>query len=195
MSLNYRKGELLSGIIYLHNITDHRIDGSSPTCLRVYQKLCGQRSLKNVLLTTTQWSSVPQAQGERRETDLRSGNFCGRLLEKGATLTRFMGTRESGLELIHKLMKKEPKPLDIQNEMVEQSMTLLETAAGNFNNDELISLTNERKFIDKELLSLQEKLLKDLEDLKSQLQKAENERDKSLSFSERVCPGGEVVGS
>ena len=180
MSSNYREGELLSGIIYLHNITNHRIDGSPLRCLRMFQKLCGERSLQNVLLTTTQWSNVPQAQRESREADLRSGNFWGGLLARGATLTRFMGTRESGLELIHKLMKKEPKPLDIQDQIVEGGMRLVETDTGKYINDELISL--------------QKKHQQDLEDLESKLQKAEHERDESLSFSERFCPGG-VGGS
>ena len=103
----------------------------------MFQSLCGKKVLGNVLLTTSQWSKVDQAEGEYRESRLRNQDFWGGLIDKGATLQRFLGTRESGLELIHKLMPNTRKPLDIQDQIVEQHMTLLETNAGKCINEEL----------------------------------------------------------
>ena len=163
MSSNYKKGKLLSGIIYLHHITDVRMSGSSMKYVKMFQRLCGPNALKNVLLTTTRWSDVDQAQGERREGELRNGDFWGELITEGAAITRFMGTRESGLELIDKLMGNKPKPLDIQDQMVEKNMAMAETEAG--------------KFINGELGSLFMKYQKDLEDLRSDIEKAVKERD------------------
>jgi len=74
-----------------------------------------------------------------------------------------MGTRESGLELIDKLMGNEPKPLDIQDQMAEKNMPMAETEVG--------------KFMNGELDSLQKKYSKQLKDLKKQHQKAIKQKD------------------
>ena len=115
------------------------MEGSSLKNLRMFQILCGEKALANVLLTTTQWSNVDPTKAQGRENELRSQEFWGGLIDRGATLQRFLGTRESGLELIHKLMPNTPIPLDIQDQIVEQGMTLLETDAGQCINEELLA--------------------------------------------------------
>ena len=166
MSSKYSEGKLLSGIIYLHRISDVRMDGSSNKYVKIFQRLCGRNALKNVLLTTTQWSNVDQAQGEKREGELRGGDFWGGLITGGATVARFMGTRESGLELIDKLMGNTPKPLDIQDQMVEKKMAMAETEAG--------------KFMNGELASLHKKYQKDLGEIKGEIKKAIKDQDAML---------------
>ena len=130
------------------------------------QKICGPDALKNVLLTTTQWSNVAQAQGEKREGELRDGEFWGELMKEGAAVARFMGTKESGLDLISKLIENEPKPLHIQDEMEVRNMALVETNVG--------------KFMNNELISLQKKYEKDLEDLERARQNAIKEKDDEM---------------
>ena len=100
--------------------------------LEMFQKLCGPSALLNVLLTTTQWSNVNLAAGERCEKGLRNYSYWGGLVAEGAAIERFMGTRESGLELIDQLMKKEPKPLLIQHQIVDEYMSLEETDVGKY---------------------------------------------------------------
>ena len=124
----------------------------------MFQNLCGKKAMENVFLTTTQWSNVDRAEGEAREDNLRYGGLWGGLIRKGATLQRFHGTRESGFELIHRLMPNMPKPLDIQDQIVKQNMTLLETDAGKCVCEELIA--QEKKF--KEQLDSLEKRLQDV---------------------------------
>ena len=134
--------------------------------LRMFQSLCGQDVLTNVLLTTTHWSDVNLADGEYRENSLRKQDFWGGLISKGATLERFYGTKESGLELIHKLMLNTRKPLHIQDQIVNQHMTLLETSAG--------------KCINEELNAQKEKFEKELESLKEQHQEAMERKDEEM---------------
>ena len=124
----YRQGRLLSGIIYLHNIS--RKSNWDTRDIKIFHNLCGLRALQNVLLTTTKWSNVNQREGERREEILQDYELWGGLINKGTTVRRFMGTRESGLELIDQLMKKEPIPLLIQRQIVDENMALEETDAG-----------------------------------------------------------------
>jgi len=119
--------------------------GSALKNLRMFQSLCGQKFLKNVFLTTTQWSGVDPAEGGVRENSLRNRDLWGGLIDKGATLQRFYGTRESGLELIRGLMLNKRKPLDIQVQIVDRHMTLLETDAGKCINEELIAQEKKHK--------------------------------------------------
>ena len=163
LSSSYKKGKLLSGIIYLHRITDVRMDGTSIQYVRMFQRLCGQDALKNVLLTTTQWSGFNQEQEERREKELQDGDFWGELITAGASVARFMGDERSGLGLIDKLMGNEPKPICVQKELVDRGIEMPQTSAG--------------KFMEAELTRVLERYQKDLEDLKRDLRKAITEKD------------------
>ncbi|RPB03413.1 hypothetical protein L873DRAFT_1591928, partial [Choiromyces venosus 120613-1] len=167
-SKTFKEERLLSGIIYLHRITDVRMDGSAVKNLRMFQKLCGRGALMNVFLTTTQWSRVTDlADGESREKGLcQDRNFWGILLEKGATLQRFQGTRESGLKLIADLMSNQPEALDIQNQIVTQNRTIVETDAGQCINEELIE--QEKKY------------KRELEALERERQEAIAEKDEEM---------------
>ena len=140
--------------------------GSSVKYVKMFQRLCGPNSLPNVLLTTTQWPDCDQALGEKREGELQSGDFWGGLIREGASVKRFMGTAESGLELIDKLIGNQPKPLDIQHQMVDEGKRFAQTNAGTFMNEGLISLQKQFK--------------QELQDLKSEIQKAIREKDDLL---------------
>ena len=48
----------LSGIIYLHRITDTRVGGLAWRNLRMLQKLVGADKMANVLLVSTRWEEV-----------------------------------------------------------------------------------------------------------------------------------------
>ncbi|KAG0134446.1 P-loop containing nucleoside triphosphate hydrolase protein, partial [Tuber indicum] len=167
-SETYRGGRLLSGIIYLHRITDVRMDASAVKNLRMFQKLCGHGALRNVFLTTTQWSNViDPADGQIRESALcEERNFWGILLEKGASLQRFHGTRESGLELINKLMLNQPAALDIQDQIVTQNRTVVETDAG--------------RWINAELIEQEKRYKEEIEALERERQAAINEKDDEM---------------
>ena len=174
-SATYRNEQLLSGIIYLHPITHTCVEGPAMRNLRMFQNLCGQEVLENVLLTTTQWSKVDPAEGQAREDNLRDEGLWGGLIGKGATLQKFHGTRESGFELIHKLMLNTRKPLHIQHQIVRQHMTLLETDAGKCIHEDLIAqrekFRERLEFLEKRRL---EKWNRDMRDLRALVEEQAN---------------------
>ena len=107
------------------------MDGSALRSLRLLKSLVGEKNMRNVLLTTTHWSSVSPEEGSRREKELReTENFWKGLLDRGATLTRYGGDRQSGLELIGRIIPSELNVLDIQDELVDKGKKLAETSAG-----------------------------------------------------------------
>ena len=133
----------------------------------MFQSLCGQEVLENVFLTTTQWANVNPTEGQAREDNLRDEDLWGGLIRNGATLQRFHGTRESGLELIRMLRSKTRKPLHIQDQIVKQHMTLFETDAG--------------KFLRKGLASQEKRYREELESLEKQIQGAITAKDDEMS--------------
>ncbi|KAF7353274.1 hypothetical protein MSAN_01515300 [Mycena sanguinolenta] len=79
----------LDGLIYVHRITDPRFGGQSIRNLRMFKELCGAETFKNVVVLTTFWDSVSEAQGQKREDELTKGSkFFKDLIAGGAHLMR-----------------------------------------------------------------------------------------------------------
>ncbi|KAI1490220.1 P-loop containing nucleoside triphosphate hydrolase protein [Biscogniauxia mediterranea] len=125
----YKSEIKLSGIIYLHPISDTRVTHHATKNLQMFQKLTGDTNLKNVLLVTSMWDKVTEAQGLAREQELKD-KFWKIMLAYGAKSIRHNGTPESAERIAQMLMKNEPFYLQLQKEMGENNMTLRDTAAG-----------------------------------------------------------------
>ncbi|KAH0368177.1 hypothetical protein KCU65_g4235, partial [Aureobasidium melanogenum] len=74
LAAQYEIGVQLKGIIYLQRITDIKMSGSSMKTLQIFQRICGETALTNVLLVTTRWSEIEESLGASREQDLEKIN-------------------------------------------------------------------------------------------------------------------------
>ena len=133
----------------------------------MFESLCGQELLDTVFLTTTQWSGVDPAEGQAREDSFRDEVLWSTLIGKGATVQRFNGTRESGLDLIQKLMSNTRKALHIQHQIVRQHMAPPETDA--------------EKNLDKQLAGIEKRLKHQQESLEKRHQEALGAKDAELN--------------
>lgn len=136
MSTTYRSKQLLSGVIYLHDIQKSRMRGSDVKSLEVFDKLVGPESFKNILLVTTKWDLLPNISiGESREDILRD-KFWRNLITRGCTTARSFGDRSSALKIMEtvafdlNMATTSGAPLTIQKEIVDQEMPLEITSAG-----------------------------------------------------------------
>ncbi|KAL2445511.1 hypothetical protein ABEF95_005510 [Exophiala dermatitidis] len=132
----------LSGIIYMQSIGDNRMYGSSLRNLKMFRDLCGEKPMKNVIFATTGWRLAKNArQFERaveRETQLCTERlFWEPMIRFGADTARFEGRRESGLNIIKKLIPQPPVVLQIQHELLNQDKNLIDTTAGATVNEEI----------------------------------------------------------
>ncbi|KAK1223445.1 hypothetical protein PQX77_013684 [Marasmius sp. AFHP31] len=118
----------LTGIIYLHRISDMRVSGISARNIRIFRELCGEDTLKNVVIVTNRWEEVPEDSGEAREEELRTKDiFFKPALDKGARMVRHNNTHDSASTIVKSLvvnhevlevMKKHNDELErIKNEM------------------------------------------------------------------------------
>lgn len=140
LTLSYSNEVLLSGIIYLHRITDIRMQGSAKKNLLMFKKLCGDDALRKVVLTTTMWDKVPQREAENREQELvEAPEFWGFMVSKGSTVYRHNNTVASAVRIIEELVRGNTTvTLDLQNQMVNQKHNLRDTAAGRELESEMI---------------------------------------------------------
>lgn len=135
LTASYSNSIKLHGIIYLHRITDPRMQGPGMRNLHMYKRLCGDQNLSNVVMATCQWERVVEADGVEREKQLKeTHNFWGYMIERGSQKYRHYNSRESALRLIDSLAggtTSWPKIiLDIQAQMVDEGKDLANTAAG-----------------------------------------------------------------
>ena len=71
----YENGSKLAGVIYIHRISDKRFTGMAGRNFKMFRELCGDSSLKNVILVTNMWGEVSEAVGETREQELTTNFF------------------------------------------------------------------------------------------------------------------------
>lgn len=127
--VRYENGSRLAGIIYIHRISDERFTGISVRNFKMFRKLCGDSTLKNVILVTNMWGKVGQDVGNAREEEL-AGIYFKPALDKGAQLARHHNTAQSTHEIVRMIMKNIPAPLQIQQELVDERKNIKDTAAG-----------------------------------------------------------------
>ncbi|KAF7542239.1 hypothetical protein G7Z17_g11758 [Cylindrodendrum hubeiense] len=131
LTKSYTQNVKLNGIIYLHRITDPRMQGSAKKNLFMFKKLCGTSVLENVALISTMWEAVAQADGERREKELiNTAEFWGVLIKHGAKVDRHQNIRGSAIRLLKHFVKNKQMTMSIQKEMVSENKDLDQTQAG-----------------------------------------------------------------
>ncbi|KAJ3541512.1 hypothetical protein NMY22_g3859 [Coprinellus aureogranulatus] len=154
LTLSYESGKKLAGVIYIHRISDFRMGGTSTRNFSMFRKLCGDSSLRNVVIMTNMWSEVNLELGEARERELaQEGKFFKPVLDRGARMVRNDGTLESGQALLHYFLGNTPAALQIQREIVEEGKDILHTAAGEEINKVLIE---QKKRHERDMLELQQ---------------------------------------
>lgn len=136
----------VAGVIYLHEISQTRMHGTSRKNLVMFSRLCGDSSLDKVILATTKWNKVEEQEGAVREVELQ-GVFWKRMVSLGSTVTRFTGTHESAWEIIRRILQPRECPLEllIQQELVDLQKLLPETQAGMCLRETLEQLLEEQR--------------------------------------------------
>ncbi|CAM1502632.1 Fc.00g074080.m01.CDS01 [Cosmosporella sp. VM-42] len=183
---SFSGGVRLRGVLYLHRITDPRMQGSARSNLFMFKKLCGPDALKNVILVTTMWEKVDYQDGERREEELKSTpDFWGLMMDKGSQVYRHQNNADSARRALKMFLSdniEQPAiTLDIQDEMVNGKKKLNETGAGQ---EVESALQQQREKFQKQIAELQEMMKEALEmrdrESAEQLRQQKEEMDQNL---------------
>jgi hypothetical protein len=97
----------------------------------MFEQLCGKKSFKNVILTTTMWDEVDEETGAAREEELKT-IYWKSMIARHSTTARFKGTQDSAFRLIAPLLDEanNRNGLLLQKELVDLDLQLSETHAG-----------------------------------------------------------------
>jgi hypothetical protein len=121
----------VAGILYVHRISDNRMQGTSLKTLRLLVNLCGVNAMSSVCLVTTMWDEVAEATGVRREAELEE-RFWKEMMDNGCKNRRFDNTFDSAWDSVADVVRNSSgRPLRLQEEMGGDNRRLSETAAYN----------------------------------------------------------------
>ncbi|KAF9004213.1 P-loop containing nucleoside triphosphate hydrolase protein [Cyathus striatus] len=131
LAVSYTKDMKLAGVIYLHEISQTRMLGTTRKNLEMFHKLCGDDALSSVVLGTTKWSEVAQDVGDKRVKQLRD-NFWKDMIEKGSDVFKFEKTNQSAWNMVNHLLQKhkDVESLRLQKELVDLQKIIPDTDAG-----------------------------------------------------------------
>ncbi|KAJ7587369.1 P-loop containing nucleoside triphosphate hydrolase protein [Mycena floridula] len=133
---SYSDGMKLAGVVYLHDISQTRMLGSTRKNFEMFRKLCGLKASPHIVLTTTKWNRVGEDEGKRRETQLVE-KFWNGIIEQKAKTCRFTLTQDSALHVIKQVIHSAELAVEgakhsllIQQELVAIEKRLAETDSG-----------------------------------------------------------------
>ena len=131
----------------------------------MFRNLCGETSLRGVVIVTTMWDDIPQSTGEERERELATKDaFFKPALDKGARLARHTGTAESAQAIIRSIINSQSTTITLQiQDELSRGLSISETLAG--------------KELGRELFEQMERHRQEMRGLMSEMQEASRMRD------------------
>ena len=158
----------------------------------MFRELCGDKTLKNVVLVTNMWGEVSPEDGQDREDQL-SGDFFKSVLDKGAQMVRHHNTAESAHDIIRRIIDNHPAVLQIQHELVDEQKDIVDTAAGEIINKELNELMRRHQV---ELKKVQEEMMQAMKEKDEETrQELEDERKKMQERMDKMKKDSDEMAS
>ncbi|KAG6918305.1 hypothetical protein DXG01_015397 [Tephrocybe rancida] len=129
LARSYDSRMKMAGVVYLHDITAKRWQGSMARNFEVFEKLCGQAAARKVVLVTSMWNQLPKSIGEEREQELKK-DFWKAMIKNGSAVHRGNLDQMAAQDTVDFLLAKQAiYPLQIQKELGEINKTLQDTDA------------------------------------------------------------------
>jgi hypothetical protein len=96
----------LTGIIYMHRISDARYGPTARRHLTAFQQLLGMRAMSQVTLVTTCWDLETPSQAQIRAQQLEN-QFWRPMIQEGSTMVRHHNTRASALSIVRSIVERD----------------------------------------------------------------------------------------
>ncbi|CAG7849996.1 SubName: Full=Uncharacterized protein {ECO:0000313/EMBL:CCA72592.1} [Serendipita indica DSM 11827] len=123
-----KQGARVSGVLYLHPITNNRISYPARENIETFVRLCGTEAMPNVILVTTMWDEIAdKTMANNREEELKR-DFWDRMLRDGGAAKRFMNTSESAWDVLRELPET-PVSLQMEYELEKGGNRVHKTSA------------------------------------------------------------------
>lgn len=118
--------------MYLHRITDERMDGGAVRSLKLFRNICGENFYQNTVMFTTMWDKSNDTTAlVRNETELKEDHWK-ELISGGAMYARGYNKKEDCNKILSLIVGKQPMTAKLQEEVGDQGMEVGHTVAGAF---------------------------------------------------------------
>ena len=129
------QGIKLTGVLFLHRITDNKFSPTARHIASMLEKFCGERAMSHFMLCATMWDLVSPDDRDNRFEELCKTDPWKYMIASGASTAVTSNTgpkaKADAERVIGELIKNvQPVELAIQDEMTVQGKTLVQTGAG-----------------------------------------------------------------
>lgn len=124
---SYKDGIKIKGLLYLHNIKERKMYGSSLKALSTFKKMCGVECYGSIRIITTKWKKI-DSKLEAREVELKQ-NYWKDLLNNGCLYQRYLSDKEMADQILE-MVSRDRVLLRIQKEILFDKKILFQTDAG-----------------------------------------------------------------
>lgn len=111
----YGQSFRLTGVIYLHRITDPHLGGPGLDCTNWFKRICGNGAFRNVVLVTTMWTdqhgrpNVPHEVAVQREKLMTEDDRSwGIMKDMGSRVARHTPGKDSAMAIVEGLISLPP---------------------------------------------------------------------------------------
>ncbi|KAI5994002.1 hypothetical protein EDD15DRAFT_873557 [Pisolithus albus] len=129
LEMKYREGARLTGVIFIHEITNRSPRDALLESLDIFCCMCGDKAARRVRLVTTSWEHVKDPTLAEIAASQLETNLWKPLLDAGARHLRFENSKQSAWAVM-KDLGVEREALLLQEELVDAGRHLYETFAG-----------------------------------------------------------------
>lgn len=120
----------LHGIMYLHRITDGRMDGGAVRSLKLFRNICGPDFYQNTIMFTTMWDmGNDDTAFVRAEKELKEEHWQ-ELMGGGAMYARGYNRKEDCNKILNMIVQKQGRIAKLQEEVGKCGLNVGETEAG-----------------------------------------------------------------
>jgi hypothetical protein len=146
LALCFHKNAKVTGVLYVHAITEERMRGSAMTNLRMFRQVVGMDNMHHCRMVTTKWSRQDKELSKKRIGELsNTEEFWKPLVEKGAQIVRFHDSVDSAKQIIEPLAYADRFHMNLVKEYNIEKKDLRDTGAGKEVCDQIESVKKAHK--------------------------------------------------
>ncbi|KOC09845.1 hypothetical protein AFLA70_120g002421 [Aspergillus flavus AF70] len=161
----------LTGLLYLHRISDVRMQGSALKNIRMFQSLFGENDMANVVLVTTRWNSVTKDEGVSQLRELlEKDRFWGGTIAAGARHEALLDVEADGRRIVQSLLSAELRKMGRKH--AEENAELKETLRVEKNSE----IAHQLRVAYEEMMQQQERIAEEQQKLhKAEMRRVQNQ--------------------
>jgi len=145
----------VTGVLILHRINDAPLSQTAHRVNSMLKCLCGNTAMNNVMIGTTMWDRVSEDEGNEHFDKLLETGAWKEMIDNGAGTAAIpseaFNAKKEAEKIVTQLIKNMPVELAIQDEMVNQKLTVEKTSAGKIFDAQLRGVEPEAERESKEL--------------------------------------------